>query len=387
MTTKQTQIPYTGVPFPKEEYQRRQDKVFAAMELAGLDAMLVTSINHLRYLTGYNGYGSYFMPFPLILVPGRKPVYVVREYEVTGVRADGIVEDIVPYTNQPDFARVTARELRKLGVADKRIGLQLGCWNLAPADVSDLQAEMPGMKVVDATRIVPRIAAKKTELELQAIREAMTFTDVAIRVFHSEIRVGATEVGVSNAITEAVARIGGALWAPSTNIMFGQRTKLPHGVPSPHAISMNEPAMIEIGGTKAGYAAGIVRTAVLGKHPEAEYVHSVSVEALEAANAVIKAGVAASAVDAAVAQVVGKSKLQRGKRHRTGYHTGPNWGGRGNLSLEPESEDILEAGMTIHMPIILFGESEIMIGASDHVLVTDSGCELLAGTPRTLCRA
>jgi hypothetical protein len=43
--------------------------------------------------------------------------------------------------------------------------------------------------------------------------------------------------------------------------------------------------------------------------------------------------------------------------------------------------------MTFHMPIILFGESEIMIGCSEHVLVTDKGCELLAKTPHTLHHA
>jgi Xaa-Pro aminopeptidase len=384
MITQQTQIPYTGVPFPKEEYRRRQAKVFEAMESAGLDAMLVTSFNHLRYLSGYNGYGGYFKPFPLIMVPGREPIYVVRDYEVMGVRADSIIEEIIPYTQQPDFARVTAGVLRRLGVAEKRVGFQLGCWNLAPADVTDLEAELPNMKVVDATQIIPRIAAVKSELELSVIREAMTYTDVAIRTFQSSIRAGATEEGVSNAISEAVAKAGGALWTPSTNIMFGERTKIPHGVPSPHAISINEPAMIEIGGTKSGYAVGIVRSAVLGKHAEAEYIHSVSVEALEAAIGAIRAGVAASEVDAAARKVVERSKLPRGSRHRTGYHTGPNWGGRGNLSLEPESKDVLEAGMTFHMPVILFGPSEIMIGASEHVLVTDKGCEILAKTPHTL---
>src|SRR5262249_40430003 len=154
-----------------------------------------------------------------------------------GVRADGCIDDIVPYTHQPEFARVTAKVLRQYGVDNKRIGLQLGCWNLAPADVTDLQAELPNMKVVDATTLIPRIAAVKSELELKIIREAMGYTDIAIRTFQNSIRAGATEEGVSNAITEAVAKAGGALWTPSTNIMFGERTKIPHGVPSPHPIS------------------------------------------------------------------------------------------------------------------------------------------------------
>ncbi|NPC58171.1 M24 family metallopeptidase [Caenimonas soli] len=384
MTTKTGSIPFTGIPFPNDEYHRRCEKVFKAMERDGLDALLVTSHNHLRYLTGYSGYGGYFMPFPLVMVTGHAPTYVVREYEETGVRADSCIEEIVTYTHQPDWARATADVLRRYGVANKRVGLQLDLWNLAPKDVADLQAQLPLMKIVDASRLVPKIAAVKSDLELKAIREAMGYTDIAIRTFQSSIHSGVTEQEVGNAIAHEVAKSGGALWTPSTNIMFGERTKVPHGVPMPHPINKNEPAMIEVGGTKSGYAVGIVRSAVLGRHHEAEAVHALAVEALEAACAVIKAGATASSIDAAARKVVARSQLPRGMRHRAGYHTGPNWGGRGNLSLEPESPDVLETNMTFHLPIILFGDSDIMIGCSEHVLVTDTGCEILAKTPHTL---
>ncbi|SFN94883.1 Creatinase/Prolidase N-terminal domain-containing protein, partial [Bradyrhizobium sp. Rc3b] len=135
-------IPFTGAPFPKSEYERRQKKVLGAVARADLDAVVVTAHGHLRYLSGYDGMGAYFMPFPLILMPGRAPTYVVREYELTGVRAESHIDDIVCYTEQPDFAKVCADVLRRLGLADKRVGFELGCWNLAPADVSALQERL-----------------------------------------------------------------------------------------------------------------------------------------------------------------------------------------------------------------------------------------------------
>lgn len=59
-------IPLTGVPFPRYEYERRQLNVLAAVASAGLDALVVTAHGHLRYLSGYDGSGGYFAPFPLI---------------------------------------------------------------------------------------------------------------------------------------------------------------------------------------------------------------------------------------------------------------------------------------------------------------------------------
>ncbi|MFK4380873.1 M24 family metallopeptidase [Bradyrhizobium sp. USDA 223] len=384
MSTTSSPIPFTGYPFPKSEYQKRQENVLKAMERAKLDALLVTAHHHLRYLTGYNGQGGYFRPFPLILAPGRAPTYVVREYDELAVRAESCIENIIPYTHQVDFAKVCGDLLRQYGLQAGTIGLQLGCWNLAPADVSALQAQLPEMKVADATRLVPSLMAVKSELELQVMRDAMAMTDVAVRTFQTSLRDGISEVEIARIIAEEVSRAGGELWTSSTNILFGERTKLPHGLPTRHSIKNNEPAFMEIGGAKYGYASGIVRCAVLGRHPETEALHALSVEALEAALTAIKSGVTAESVDAAARNVVERSKRSRAFRHRTGYQTGIHWGGRGNLSLEPGAKDILEAGMTLHMPVILFGESGRLIGCSEQVLVTDRGAEILGNTQHTL---
>lgn len=102
----------TGVPFPKAEYEGRLDRVFAAMNRAELDALLVTAFGHLRYLTGYDGLGGYFAPFPLVLTPGRAPVYVVREYEENAVRADSWINQLVTYAQEKDFAKTCADVLR-----------------------------------------------------------------------------------------------------------------------------------------------------------------------------------------------------------------------------------------------------------------------------------
>lgn len=384
---KASSIPLTGVSFPTSEYESRQQKVFEAMARGKLDALLVTAHGHLQYLTGYNGRGAYFAPFPLILVPGRLPTYVVREYEVLGVRVDSCIDEIVPYAEQYDFAPVCAHVLRRYGVQNRRVGLELGCWNLAAGDVNALQAQLPDLQVVDASRLVASVAAVKSELELKAMREAMVLTDVAVRTFHSSLREGVTEAEVAANIEREVNKAGGVLRTPSTTLLFGERTKLSHGSPLPHPIRNDEPAFMEIGGSKHGYVAGLVRCAVLGRHPETESLHDLSVEALEAAIAAIKPGVTAGSVDAAARKVIERSKRPNALTHRVGYQTGINWTERGNLSLEPNATDVLEVGMTLHIPMILCGKNGYLFGPGEHVLVTERGAEILSRTPRTLYRA
>ncbi|MER8480609.1 Xaa-Pro peptidase family protein [Mesorhizobium sp. M1163] len=387
MTSITSAVPLTDLPFPKTEYERRQRKVFEAMERANLDALIVTAHGHLQYLSGYDGRGAYFMPFPLILGPGQKLTFVVREYELGSVRPDSCVEEIVPYTEQSDFVPVCADAIRRFGLKGRRIGLELGCWNLAPADVSALQVQLSDFKFADATRLVATVAAVKTEMELEVMRFAMELTDVAVRVFQQSLREGITEAEVAANIESEVEKAGGTVRATSSTLLFGERTKFSHGSPKRHPIRKNEPAFMELGGVKNGYACGLVRSAVLGRHAETELLHDLSIEALEAVISAIKPGATAGEVDAAGRGVLKRHGHPEFLNHRVGYQTGINWVERGNISLEPGATDILEPNMTLHMPMILCGESGYLIGTSEHVLVTEHGAEILSRTPHTLYRA
>ncbi|RWP56312.1 Xaa-Pro peptidase family protein [Mesorhizobium sp.] len=376
----------SGIPFPKSEYDRRQTQVLEAVERAELDALFVTAHTHLQYLTGYDGKGGYFRPFPLILVPGRAPTFVVREYDEQTVRAYSCIEEIVPYTHQADFAKVCGQVLRRYGLQNKAVGFELGCWGLAPADLSAIEAELPGIRVADATRIVPSISAVKSELELEAMRDSMTMTDLAIVTFQNSLKEGITETEVAAAIRDEVERAGGdGVMLNSLN--FGERTKLPHGEPRRHAIRNNEPATVEVGGIRKGYVAGVFRSAVLGRNAGTESLHSLAEAVLEAAIAAIKPGVTAGEVNAAARKVIDGDGRPRVLRNRTGYQTGINWSDRGALSLEPEASDILKSGMTLHALVILYSESGYMVGTSEQILVTDRGADIMSGTPHTLFRA
>ncbi|MFB6462899.1 M24 family metallopeptidase [Bradyrhizobium tunisiense] len=373
-----------ALAFPIAEYELRQRKVFEAMEKAKLDALVVTAHGHLQYLSGYDGLGAYFMPFPLILVPGRRPTYVIREYELSSVRPNSCIQEILTYADHEGFAPACADAIRGSGLSGKKIGLELGCWNLAPADVSALQAHLPDANFVDATRLVATVAAVKTQLELDAMRFAMKLTDVAVRTFQQSLREGITETEVLANIDREVERAGGVIKKPSVTLLFGERTKLSHGRPQDNPIRNNEPAFTELGGLKAGYPCGLVRCAVLGRHPETEFLHSLSIEVLEAVISAIKPGATAGEVDVAGREVLKRHGRPELLNHRVGYQTGINWLERGNISLEPGATDVLEPNMTLHMPIILRGENGYQFGTSEHVVVTERGAEILSRTPHSL---
>ena len=375
-------IPMTGVPFSREEYDRRHSAVLKMMEASGIDVLAVTAYSHLEYLTGYDGSGGYFAPFPLILTPGQPPTFVARKYDEVAVRAQSCISEIVPYRQEGDLAPVWADVLRRYGLERARIGLELGCWNLAPRDVTLLQAELPNLKIVDETRLVASVAAVKSDVEIDVMRRAMALTRLAIDTFHRSLREGISEAEVAQAIDDAIENAGGQS-RPYT-LLFGPRTAVPHGSPGPYRLDRDQPAFTELSGWVDGYSAGLCRSAVLGSHKGAESLHVLAEEALQAAIDAIRPGVTAGDVDAACQKVIDRAGRSDVFRHRTGYQNGIMWSDRGNLSLEPGSTDVLTTGMTFHMPIILFEEGQYGVGVSETVLITEDGCEVLSGLPRTL---
>ncbi|RWK55906.1 MAG: aminopeptidase P family protein [Mesorhizobium sp.] len=345
------------------------------MERTNLDALVVTAHGHLQYLSGYDGSGAYFMPFPLILVPGQKPIFV---------RPNSCIQEIVTYRDEEGFAPVCADIIRRFGWNARRIGLELGCWNLAPKDVGAQHGHLPNAKVADATRLVTTVAAVRTEMELEAMRLAMDFTDVTVRTFQQSLRESITEMEVAAKIDQEVEKAGGLIKRPSVTLLFGERTKLSHGRAQQNRIRNNQPAFVELAGVKNGYACALVRSAVLGRHAETEFLHDVSIDVLEAVVSAIKPGATAGEVDAAGREVLKQHGRPQLLNHRVGYQSGINWVERGNISLQPGAADILEPNMTLHMPIILRGESGYQFGTSDHVVVTERGAEVLSRTPHTL---
>jgi Xaa-Pro dipeptidase len=378
-------IPLTGVPFPLQEYERRRQAVADRVEAAGLDAIAVTAHSHQRYLTGYDGSGAYFGPIPVLVAPGRDPIYVVRAYDEDAVNAESVIADVRPYAHWRDLGPTWADALRSLGVERGRLGLELGCWGLAPADVTALQAELPDLTIVDATTLVRSVTAVKSSLEIETMRRAMTLTRAAVSTFYRSLVEGATEAEVGQAMEEAIA-LGGGSTQPYT-LVFGPRTALPHGVPGVNRLERDQPAFTEISGFVHGYAAGLCRTAVLGRHPGAEALHAVAEEALAAGIEAIRPGATAGAVDLAVRTVVADASEVATFRHRAGYQIGIDWLERGNISLEPDAAEVLTPGMTVHLPVILFRAGEYGVGVSETVLVTDDGAEVLSGLPRAVFRA
>jgi Xaa-Pro aminopeptidase len=366
-----------GPTFSDAEYQRRWKAVADKLPEYGIDAICVTASHHVPYLAGYDDDGMW--PSPVIIGPDANPVFVSREYDELTMRVESRIpeENLRFFFGDHDKIQVWADTLRELGLDKARLGLQLKTYGQAYADVVELQRLLPELQIVDATKLMAYVTAVKSEEELAVMRHAMVLAKIGLQAFYDSLAVGVTEIQVSENVRAALIAAGSD--DHGTGAVVGQRTSLPHAGPTYNVMRQGDPAFIEFGGLWQGYCAGFCRSAVLGSNPEVEELHKLAEEAQQAALDAVKPGVTTGEVDRTYRAVVSGSPLGIVSHSRAGYTIGLDWMARGSISIHPYGEDVLEEGMTIHLPTILFRPGEYGVGLSDTILITKEGPEGLSG--------
>lgn len=374
------------IAFSAAEYQRRWDAVLRQLPERGVEAIAVTFNQHAFYLSGTTSASPWVTP--LILSPGKVPTYIVRRYDEPRVRSEGAIENVVSYFGD-DAVQVWADTLTALGLANATVGFELDRWELAPRDLDLLRTYLPGLRIVDTSVVVQSVMDIKSPEEIALMRRIAALNSHALQAFYGALHEGVTETDVLLSMLAALFSAGSG-W-PHVQVALGPRTAIPHGGYEPAMdswLTPGMPAFTEFSATLLGYATAIMRTALLGRHPEVESLHEVVATALQAIEETLMPGVTTGEVDSACRGVVESAGYGALFRHRTGYAINVLWaplgGGRGATSLTPGDKTIVREGMTFHTPIVLLEPGRFGVGCSETWLVTATGCEALSGLPRDL---
>lgn len=370
--------------FSIAEYERRWSATLQSLEDWRVDLLIVTTPTHIQWLTGHDAEGSYAAPYFLIVAPDQPRRLLVRLYDEETVRQSTVPDlEIVTYYGRYDAVSACAAQLRSLGIGNASVGLELDCWGLAPADVDQLESLLPGPTIVDTSQLIVSLAEIKSTAELAVMRTASRITDQAVETFWAQCFDGSSERETYAAIEKTILDAS-ATTNPFT-ILFGERTALPHGAASEQILRTGDVAFFEGGAGVNDYMVGVCRTATVGKHAQAQALHSVAEDATAAAMEALKPGALGRDVHAAAQEVVDRAGRSTTMRQRVGYGIGIKWYDRGYTSLDPASEQVVRESMTFHLPRILFDESgRFGIGTSETVLVTARGAERFSSTSGSL---
>jgi ectoine hydrolase len=385
------------LPFSDQEYQRRLEKTRAAMAARDLDAIFVTDPSNQHWITGYDGW-SFYVHQGVLVLPDADPIWWGRNQDANGgVRTVWMTDDrVIGYAD--NYVQSTERHpmqdlaerLTGMGLADKRIGVEMDNYYFSAKAMQTLREELPSATFLDVTAMVNWQRGVKSDEELAFIRKAAAISEKITDGLFERVEPGiAKNEIVAEIFRDAIRGVEGA-WGDYPAIVpllpSGSDAAAPHLTWDGREFATGEATFFEISGCYRRYHAPLCRTLFLGKPPQFLLdAEKALVEGLEAGLEAATAGNRACDVANALAAPLERAGIERGAR--CGYPIGlsypPDWGER-TISLRSEDETVLEPGMTFHfMPGLWMSDWGLEI--TESILIKESGpAETFCNRPRKM---
>jgi len=345
-----------------------------AAAAAEVDALLVTHMPDVRYLTGFTGSSA-----ALAIAGGKAVLFTDGRYRT---QAKAEVKGLRVVVEQKAAATLAVEWLVASDVA--RCGFDSG--QMSVAALERVRKSVPGARrrsfFVAVEGLVAKLREVKDSDEIARMKKAAALGCKLFEDVLEFVVAGVPEAEVA-AHLEFKARMAGAeAMSFETIVAGGARSALPHGKASAAKLPRRGFCTMDFGVVLDGYCSDMTRTVHLGKPDQREWdvYHSV-LEAQKAAIRAVRAGVTCADVDEAARSVLREAKLDKYFSHSTGHgvgleiHEGPRVATKQMQRLEPGMVITIEPG--VYLP------EEFGIRIEDMVLVTRDGGEVLtAASPK-----
>ena len=363
----------------------RRDALRQLAGQRGLDAVLVTNLLNVRYLTGFTGSNGV-----LLVRVDPSPAHPADLFGTDGrytTQAATQVPDVELLVDRATVAGI-AREAVRRGAG--RLGYEshdltvdgLAQLEKVLADAAD-GGTVP--ELASVRRAVEAQRAIKDEDEIEYLRRACAVADQALAELAAEgaLRPGRTELQVGRELDARMLTLGAEAPSFETIVAAGANSAIPHHRPDATELRDGDFLKLDFGATVDGYHSDMTRTVVLGHAADWQReIYELVAASQAAGRAALAVGADVVAVDAAARDVIVEAghgeHFSHGLGHGVGLeiHEAPGIGPLGAGSLA--------AGMavTVEPGVYLPGHGGVRI--EDTLVVTDDAPELLTLTSKEL---
>jgi Xaa-Pro aminopeptidase len=350
----------------------RPQRAIVLLPEAGVDALLVTNLVNVRYLTGYTGSTA-------VALIGESVRAFVTDFRYVEQARDEVFADFDQRRGERDLLEAV-EELLPNGPI--RLGFE-------EADVSvrqhrRLRELLPDrIELVGVNGLFERLRAVKDPAEVASMRQAAALADDALGWLLEQGLIGRSERELALALEHRIRSLGAEDPSFPAIVAAGAHGALPHASPRDVEIPIGQLVVIDWGARVDGYNSDCTRTVAAGPtDEEAASVYSVVLEAQLAGVNGVRPGAGGGEVDRAAREVIEAAGYGPQFGHGLGHGVGLEV--HENPRLSQRSDDVLGAGnaVTVEPGIYLPGRFGVRI--EDLVVVTDDGCEILSSLSKEL---
>ncbi|XHM74927.1 Xaa-Pro peptidase family protein (plasmid) [Mesorhizobium sp. ANAO-SY3R2] len=372
--------------FPAAEFRQRIALIQKALRPTGADALLLTGPENIFWATGRQTAG--YFAFQALVVPlSGEPILLVRQLEMTGARASTWLSDLRAWQDGEDPAQALGALIAELGF--HHLAVERNGWFVSQALGERIAAALAPLRLSDGSGLVEGLRVVKSPAELAAIRHAAAYAQAGMVAAIEACHDGASENDVTAAMMAAAISAGSEAMAMEPLVSSGPRSGIPHATWRRRKMGAGDGVFLELAASHDRYHAALMRSVWIGSPPvEAQAMMDTALRALDAALAAMRPGEPCAAAHDAAQAVIDAAGYTAAFRKRIGYSMGaafaPDWGEGAVLSLFSDVSRPLEPGMVFHLPATLRSYGVFTVGASETVIVTETGVEPLSDLPRTM---
>jgi Xaa-Pro aminopeptidase len=353
----------------------RADRVAAQLAERGLDALLVTNLVNVRWLTGFTGSNAL-----AVVGPGARRLFLTdfRYLTQSSEQVDGgWTREIAPEILQASATYVGPAEGASTALGFDDAHLSVKEHGLLSSKVVE------GVELVPAGGIIEDLRAIKDAGEQDKIRAAAELADAALTEVLGRGLAGRTERDVALDLEVRMRKAGAEAVSFPPIIASGTHSALPHAEPRDVEIPKGTLVTIDWGAQLDGYASDCTRTYATGElDPRDREIYEVVLKAQLESLAAVKAGAGGREVDAVARDIITAAGHGEHFGHGLGHgvgaevHEGPR--------LSQRSEATLAAGQVVTVEPGVYVPGAVGVRIEDLAIVTETGSDVLTRLPKDL---
>ena len=380
---------------PSAALSRRHQAVRDALHVLELDALVVTSLPNVLYLTNFTGSSA------IVVIDATKLSFVTDFRYVTALAGTrGTAHEcpgleVITVEGSYDAAlaeRLSAGSARRIGFEAAHLTVARHDWLQSTltnqSTISGQQSAIGSpIELVPTEGVVERLRVRKDDYEIATLREAARRLSELAPAVIGDVRRGRTERDLALAIDWRIRQAGFERSAFDTIVASGPNSALPHARPGERTITEGDLVVLDFGGVYDSYCVDLTRTVSVGRADDrVREVYEAVREARTRGVAAVAPGRSRFEIDAAARDTLASHGLGDAFGHGTGHglgievHEDPRITRRRN-DIDTQDEAVAPGMVfTIEPGAYLPGWGGVRI--EDDVLVTETGVELLtnAGT-------
>ncbi len=360
-------------PYPKIT-DKRLEQIRFTMEDLKVDAVVITYLPNIRYLTNFSGSNAViFITFEEI------HFFTDDRYE------EQIKTELFPLPNLNTYiTREVWKYVKKKKVLKQATTLSFESDRVTYSDAVAIRNQLRPLKFKPAVNLVERFTVPKSPEEVDYIQKACDISLKTLDKVLKKVKPGVSEIDLAIDIAYVSRQLGSEGDPFDIIVTSGPRGAIVHGKPTDRIIKPGDLIIFDFGSKVNGFCSDMTRTVAVGKATkEQKSMYKMLVQAKDAAVTNVRPGMNGKTLDEYSRSIIKKGGFGNNFQHSLGHGIGLMAHEMPTITFRMNDQIVPEHAVIAIEPGVYFPD-KFGMRVEDLVQVTRTGGKYITKAPNEL---